>query len=603
MEKRTVGPFELEKQLGVGGMGVVYLGTYTKDGKSSKVAVKVLSPELNADKRLLKRFVREMAILKKLKHRNIVKYYGGGHDGTQHYYAMEFIDGGSLDHVLRKKKKLSWEQAIEVGKQVAKALEHAHNHGIVHRDLKPANLFLSKEGKLKLGDFGIARDTQATALTAAGRTVGTYAYMAPEQISGKPPVSRKTDLYALGCVLYEVLTGRTPFVEENPAQMLFAHLELEPPRVTSLAMDCPIWLETVVMRLLEKDPEDRYYDALAVQVALDEVGTKVAEQLSISKQTATSTVSGASSTVTDRQDRSELVKILTGGKKKKKKRKKGPFWEQIWFLAACLLLLLGGVGWAMWPLSDEEKFARAEQLMQNPDFWGEARTRYLDDLVANPDGEYASQAQDYIDQIEMDRADRQAMNTRRNPENRPEGERLYIRARKFEDMPDRISALRTYRSMVDLLGSTEEGPSPENRPFLNLARKKIAEIEASSDQPKQTTEVVNDAIRRADEAATAGNPVRAEEIWSSIITLYQDNSELEPQLKYVRARLRNEKVEPIDFSKPPTASPPANDSASENSADRQNGDPAAAEPVQTDSASETKNESPTSPADDSSREP
>jgi hypothetical protein len=217
----------------------------------------------------------------------------------------------------------------------------------------------------------------------------------------------------------------------------------------------------------------------------------------------------------------------------------------------------------MWPLSDEEKFTRAEALMQNPDRWGEARTSYLDALVANPDGEFASRAQEYIDQIEMDRAERQAMNTRRSPENRSEGERLYIRARKFEDIPDRISALRTYRSMVDLLGSTEEGPSVEDRPFLNLARKKIAEIESSSDKPKQTTEVVNDAIRRADDAAAAGNPVRAEEIWSSIVTLYQDNSELEPQLRYVRARLRNEKVDPIDFGKPQSVRAPT-ENAKEN---------------------------------------
>lgn len=555
-EKRKIGPFELEKKLGVGGMGVVYLGTYSKTGQ--KVAVKVLSPELNADKRLLKRFVREMAILKKLRHKNIVKYFGGGHDGTQHFYAMEYIDGGSLDQVLRKKGKLSWEQAIEVGRQVAKALEHAHNHGIVHRDLKPANLFLSKDGKLKLGDFGIARDTQATALTAAGRTVGTYAYMAPEQISGKPPVSRKTDLYALGCVLYETLTGRTPFVEENPAQMLFAHLELEPPRVTGFAIDCPVWLENVVMRLLEKDPEERYYDALAVQVALDEVGTKVAEQLSIAKQTATG--GGGSSTVTERQERSELVKMLTGGKKKKKK-KKGPFWEQLWFLAACLIVVIGGIAWASWPLSDEEKFARAEAMMQDPEQWSDARSRYLDSLAADATGKFASRAQEYIDQIEMDLAERQAQSVaKRNQDPRSEGERLYIRARKFENLPDRVSALRTYRSMIDLLGRGDEGPAEKDRPYVNLAKKKIAEIEASSDKPRDTMEMVNDALHRADEAQNGGNPVRAEELWNSVVTLYSDNVELERQVKYARARLRRENVEPIDFSKSETAAntpPPA----------------------------------------------
>jgi eukaryotic-like serine/threonine-protein kinase len=163
------------------------------------------------------------------------------------------------------KGRLSWEQTIDCARHICKGLEYAHTAGIIHRDLKPANLFLSRKGYLKIGDFGIARDTQATALTAAGSTVGTYAYMAPEQITGISPVTRKTDLYALGCVLYELLTGRTPFRAETMVEMLQQHLKSEPDRITTEAIDCPVWLESVVMKLLEKDPEKRYYDALAVQ--------------------------------------------------------------------------------------------------------------------------------------------------------------------------------------------------------------------------------------------------------------------------------------------------------------------------------------------------
>ena len=248
--KRRVGPFELERKLGVGGMGVVYLATYLKNGKL--MAVKVLPPEMCSNQKLVRRFLREMSILSKLRHENIVRYYGGGKDKTQHFYAMEYMDGGSMELMLKKKGRLSWEETVDNARQIALALEYAHNHGIIHRDLKPANLFLGKDGRLKLGDFGIARDTQATALTAAGRTVGTYAYMAPEQISGKPPVSRKTDLYALGCVMFEMLTGKPPFVAPTAAEMLFAHLEQEPPRMTEQALDCPVWLENLVLETARK---------------------------------------------------------------------------------------------------------------------------------------------------------------------------------------------------------------------------------------------------------------------------------------------------------------------------------------------------------------
>ena len=212
------------------------------------------------------------------------------------------------------------------------ALEYAHNHGIIHRDLKPANLFLGKDGRLKLGDFGIARDTQATALTAAGRTVGTYAYMAPEQISGKPPVSRKTDLYALGCVMFEMLTGKPPFVAPTPAEMLFAHLEQEPPAGhASTALDCPIWLENLVLKLLEKDPEERYYDALALQVALDEVAEKVAGTKSVAQQTVAGGGNGA--TV---KDEPRSARAAHRQEEKEEERKRAPFtsgpgfWSGAW---------------------------------------------------------------------------------------------------------------------------------------------------------------------------------------------------------------------------------------------------------------------------------
>jgi len=534
-----IGPFQLGEQLGVGGMGIVYHATYVKTGQFA--AVKVLTPAMSSNGQLVARFEREMEILKRLQHPHIVRYFGGGKAGNQHFYAMELMDGGSVEGMLKKKGKLTWEQTIEVGLQVCKALEHAHRHGIIHRDLKPANLFVGKSGKIKLGDFGIARDTEATALTAAGKTVGTYAYMAPEQISGKPPVSGKTDLYALGCVLFELLTGRVPFTAETPAEMLFQHLQDEPPRVTQFAMDCPIQLEQVVTRLLSKQPEDRYYDALAAQVALDEVGAKVAEQESVAKQTVAGNPS-ATSTQTA-ADQGALASIL--GKKKKKKKKQQPFYERASFLSACLVAVIGVVTWLMWPLNEEQLFVRGEALMKTDDpiQWTSARDRYLQPLIDKyPEGRHATQARDYLDFIAAEAEGRRVENTR-NKEPRTEAERLYREAREFENFGDRITALEKYRSMVELLKGRDE-----DRPFVTLAKRQMTAIEAAGGNALDRLKIVNGSLRDADTLLGRGNKLDAQKKWNSVITLYAANKEFEPQVKYARARLAGEEPEPLNLS-------------------------------------------------------
>ncbi len=554
--KRRVGPFELERKLGVGGMGVVYLATYLKNGR--KMAVKVLAPEMSADQRLLRRFLREMAILSRLRHPHIVRYFGGGKDKTQHFYAMEYMDGGSVEQMLKKKGRFTWEETVNYSRQVALALEYAHNHGIIHRDLKPANLFLAKDGLVKLGDFGIARDTQATALTAAGRTVGTYAYMAPEQISGKPPVSRKTDLYALGCVMFEMLTGKPPFTAPTAAEMLFAHLEEEPPDVASAVPDCPQQIGKLVSKLLEKDPEERFYDALALQVALDEVTEKVTEERTAAQQTiaggaAGATVPGAAAGQT------------TATKKKKKKKKKFvPVYERIWFLGSCLAVLLIGVGWLLWPRSEKQVFAQAQKMQAADDLLG-AKDQYAKLFKS---AEFGDQAREEVDKIEIKLTETQALKAMRlNRDPQSLGERLYIDALRFEQFHDRVTALAKYRGMIELLKDREE-----ERKYVNLARHKIAEIQESPDTNQDVMSLVNDNLKRADEMATKGERVKAESIWDSVVTLYSGNRELEQQVTYARARLANKQVERTIFGLPKArATEGPQSKASENNASEKTG--------------------------------
>jgi serine/threonine-protein kinase len=535
-EPRKFGPFQIEHQLGVGGMGVVYRATYLKTGQT--VALKVLAPVLSEDEGVQKRFSREMEILKRLDHKNVVKYYGGGTVGTQHFYAMELLEGGTVEELLKKKGRLSWEQTIEVGKSIARALEHAHYYGIVHRDLKPANLFLTKEGRIKLGDFGIARDTERTALTAAGKTVGTYAYMAPEQITGDPPVSRKTDLYSLGCVLFELLTGRPPFQAENAAQMLMQHMEMKPPRVSSLCADCPVWLETIIQKLLEKEPDDRFFDALAVHNALKEVATKIAEGASISKQTVAGDV-----TVVDRRNDPELRKLL--GRKKKKKRGQQAFYERGWFLAICLALLIGGVTWAVWPMSDARRFARGKDLMQQAAqldvddderlvLMQDARDKYFEPLMERaPDGPHAGEVQEFLRKIELETLRRQAeIKIRFDRKPASAAERLYMDARRAEKKGERMRALGRYRRLIKLVEGREK-----DRPYAELAAQRRDVIYGKGSTANISRELVDDALKRAQTQIEQGRNVEAEELLNAIVSEFGDNAELGPQVKQAREKL------------------------------------------------------------------
>ena len=259
----TKATFSLGEQLGMGTVGVVYRATSPEIDEP--VALKILHPNVSGDQNVVNRFEREITIMERLNHPHIVRHYGGGMMDGQYFYAMQLLEHGSLKDRLQAKGPLPWKQVAAYTIQIASALQHAHNHGIVHRDLKPSNLFFDSDGKLVLGDFGIARDTYASEFTDHGMTVGTYAYMAPEQITADAHLGPKADLYSLGCVMYEMLTGNPPFMGANFAQVWEQHLNKDPEPLASKGVDCPEWMEKLVMQLLEKFPNDRPFSARAVQ--------------------------------------------------------------------------------------------------------------------------------------------------------------------------------------------------------------------------------------------------------------------------------------------------------------------------------------------------
>ena len=191
---------------------------------AATAAVKVVSDEFAQGGKIRDRFEREAEILQQFRHPNIVRFLAVGRFRGTSYIAMEYVQGETVEKMILDRGGIASREVVDLAIQVCDALHYAHEHGVVHRDLKPSNLMLTTDGKIKLTDFGIAKDLDATALTATGRTLGTAAYMSPEQIRGTPAVSHKTDLYALGVVLYQMLVGKPPFEGTTPVVLMHCHL-------------------------------------------------------------------------------------------------------------------------------------------------------------------------------------------------------------------------------------------------------------------------------------------------------------------------------------------------------------------------------------------
>jgi len=261
MALERLGPYRLEKTLGRGGMGAVFLGVHNETG--DRAAVKVLASHLADDPVFRERFKAEVQTLKQLLHPNIVKLHGYGEEDGHLYYVMEYIRGRNLQDEMAAGRRFTWREVTRIGVQIALALKHAHDRGVVHRDLKPANLLLTDDEQIKLTDFGIAKLYGGTHVTADGSVMGTADYMSPEQARGKQVTSR-CDLYSLGSVLYALLTGKPPFAGKSLTEVIHNLMQEKPVALRRLAPDTPAELEAIVLQLLEKDPQHRIPTAIAV---------------------------------------------------------------------------------------------------------------------------------------------------------------------------------------------------------------------------------------------------------------------------------------------------------------------------------------------------
>jgi serine/threonine protein kinase len=249
----VVGRWRLEELLGEGGMGRVYRAT---DSGGAEAAVKIVKAELARDPIFRRRFDREAKVAQRVDHPHVVPVIEAGEQDGIPYLAQVFISGGSLEDRIKRDGPLPLPETVRICTAVASGLDALHTEGLIHRDVKPANILLNDEGTPYIADFGLAKDRDASVLTKAGQALGSMDYMAPEQIRGEE-VSAQSDVYALGCVMYECLAGKPPFADRQGMRILWAHLQEEPPDPLADRSDVPADVGWALRQALEKEPSER----------------------------------------------------------------------------------------------------------------------------------------------------------------------------------------------------------------------------------------------------------------------------------------------------------------------------------------------------------
>ena len=265
--KRLDGRYEIHELIGVGGMAYVYKAYDRVEGRW--VAIKILKEEFSNNSDFLRRFRNESKAIAVLNHPNIVKVYDVSFGDQIQYIVMEFIDGITLKEYIEQEGTIRWQEAVHFTTQILMALECAHEKGIIHRDIKPQNIMLLQDGSIKVADFGIARFLQSETQTMTDKAIGSVHYIAPEQASGDY-ITDKADIYSVGVMLYEMLTGKLPFVADNAVSVALMQLQAKPVMPRELNPSIPRGLEQITMRAMEKNPVDRFQSAGEMLDDLDE---------------------------------------------------------------------------------------------------------------------------------------------------------------------------------------------------------------------------------------------------------------------------------------------------------------------------------------------
>ncbi|MBD3344676.1 MAG: protein kinase [Chitinivibrionales bacterium] len=263
-----IGHYKILGMLGMGGMGAIYKAE--QEPLNRIVAMKVLLPVTSKSEESMMRFEIEAKAISMLQHQNIINIYEYGIENTYRYFAMQYVDGKNLAQRIAERKSMPYSDIIDISKQICRALRYAHEKNVIHRDIKPQNVLIDKSGTVLLSDFGIAKIFTHNTITMTGVAVGTPEYMSPEQAEGKTP-DVQTDIYSLGIVMYEMVTGLPPFTGDNAVAIAYKQVHELPPPPSAKRKDIPKRLELIILKALKKDKKERYHSITEMLEHLDSV--------------------------------------------------------------------------------------------------------------------------------------------------------------------------------------------------------------------------------------------------------------------------------------------------------------------------------------------
>lgn len=560
MRPETLGPYTLGEPLGKGGMGTVYHATHGETG--DVVAIKVLNPQLAVAEGFRDRFEGEIESLKSLRHAGIVRLLGYGEEEGVLFYAMELVQGPSLEEELRNGRRFNWRETTQIAIQVCRALKHAHDHGVIHRDIKPANILLGPNGVPKLADFGIARVFGSTGVTMAGGVLGTADYMSPEQASGTP-VTARCDQYSLAGVMYALLTGRPPFRASDLPAMLQLQRFAIPEPVRRFAPDTPLDLERIVAQMLEKEPPQRFPNTEVVARRLEAMSQGLARvasddfevyqtrdtdesiDLMLADGLAHAETRDAVSTAPGGQPPPELlsgqatqpksgITSYTSVAPQQERTDSGSPASAVAGQVVVLLIALGTLGGAAWwfmqPASADALYHRVQQSVREADTSTAATAAVREFAERFPEDPRVEEVEAWGSDLRLESLRKRMKLARRlgGYDERVSAEELLLRRASDVAVADPAEGAKAFSLLADWFGS---GNDSDSLALAGLARneaKRLAEVGS-----EQRTVLAEFAM----ETLTGSDPNEARDTAAAILLLLPDSPETESARSEAQALL------------------------------------------------------------------